>query len=369
MKLRIPSPCGYSDRLSTISVFGRRVFWLSVFHFGPYFPSMPSAEIKPIYVLVGSDAFLRDEYRRSVVRRIIGQADPQIAVTTFDATAELAQVLDELRTMPFLAPRRAVIVSDADTFVSKHREALENYLQSPSSASALILIVSSWSASTRLAKLSAKIGEVFACSAPHARKLLAWVAKAAGKRGKKIAPDVAELLVEWCGADLAVLGSELEKLSLYVDERASITGDDVAAVVSATAGPAAFALTNAITVGDTPAALKALAGSLVRRGDEFKVLGLLAWHVRRALAAARQLAAGRQPSLSMPSQQRPAFLKMVKRRPLSELQNDFRRLLAADLAMKTGADGVAALQELVVRLSSQPGQKVARREKQAHRRT
>jgi len=330
---------------------------------------MASAEVKPVYVLVGSDAFLRDEYRRSVVRRVIGRADPQTAVTIFDATAELAEVLDELRTLPFLAPRRAVIVSDADDFVSAHRKALENYLQSPSSASSLILIVSSWSASTRLAKLTARIGEVIACSAPQARKLVAWVAKAAGKRGKNIAPDAAELLIEWCGENLAVLGSELEKLSLYVDERESITGDDVAAVVSATAGPAAFALTNAITAGDTPAALKALAGSLTRRGDEFVVLGKLAWHLRRALAAAQQLAAGRQPTLSIPYPYRRPFLEMVKRRPLSELQKDFRKLLAADLAMKTGTDGAAALQELVVRLSSHPGQKHARREKQAYRRT
>ena len=65
---------------------------------------MVSADPKCVYVLYGSDAFLRDETRRALVQRIIGDADPQTAVTHFDAMAELAEVLDELRTLPFLAP-------------------------------------------------------------------------------------------------------------------------------------------------------------------------------------------------------------------------------------------------------------------------
>ena len=124
----------------------------------------------------------------------------------------------------------------------------------------------------------------------------------------------------------------------------------MATLAAATAAPAAFALTNAITAGDAPAALKALAGSLTRRGEEFKILGLIAWHLRRALAASQQLAAGQHPKLRMPPQQRSAFLEMVRRRRPAAIQDDFRKLLAADLAMKTGTNATAALQELLVGL-------------------
>ena len=311
---------------------------------------MVSADIKPIYVLYGSDEFLRDEYRRTIVERILDGADPQTAVSLFDATVELPVVLDELRTLPFLAPRRAVVIRDADIFVTAHRGSLEKYLQSPSSGSSLILLVSSWVKTTRLAKLTGKIGEAIDCSAPNGSRLIAWLGKAAGKRGKKVAPSAAELLIQWRGEDLAALSGELEKLSLYVGERQTITEDDVTELVVATTGPGAFSLTNAITAGETAAALKALAGSMTRRGEEFKMLGMIAWHLRRALAAAQQIDAGRRPDLRMPHHQKSAFVAMVKRRGIRNLQRDFRKLLTADLGMKTGADATMALQQLVVGL-------------------
>lgn len=215
---------------------------------------MANDEIKPVYVLYGTDNFLQVEYRRRIVSQIIGQGDPQTAVTSFDAAPELAEVLDELRTVPFLAPRRAVIVTDADAFVTACRQQLEKYLDSPSSSSSLILCVLSWPKNTRLAKLVAKIGEATDCSAPGERDLLDWLARSAAKRGKKTAPPAAQLLIQWRGEDLAALDSEMEKLSLYVAQRPQITADDVATLVTATAGPAAFALTNCIAAADVPGA-------------------------------------------------------------------------------------------------------------------
>ncbi len=313
---------------------------------------MGPAAIRPIYVLHGDDGFLRDVHREEVVARVIGDADPQVAVTTFAPDAELADVLDELRTLPFLAARRAVVIRDADAFVAAHRDKLERYLDAPAPSAALVLIVSTWAANWRIARRVKLIGELIDCSVPKGGNLSAWLRKAAGKRGKRIAPDAAELLAEWVGRDLAALNAELEKLTIYVGERETITLADVSALVTATAGADAFALTNAISAGDPAAALRALDAMLAVRGDEFKTLGMLAWHLRRALQAQRDLAAGREPSVRMPYAQRSAFLGMVRRRGGTKLQGDFRRLLRADLGMKSGLEPTAALQALVVGLCS-----------------
>ena len=316
---------------------------------------MPGEEIKPVYVLYGNDAFLLDAHRKEIVDRVVGDADPQVCVSSFDASAELADVLDELRTLPFLAPRRLVIVPDADAFVSAHRHALEKFLQSPPSAATLMLLVSRLDARTRLARLVGRIGQAIDCSVPERGNLPRWLARAAARRDKQLAPDAAELLAEWVGRDLAALDGEMEKLSLYVGDRGTISLQDVCAVVTASAGPAAFDLTNAITAGEPAAALKALGGMLRSRGDEFKTLGLIAWHLRRAMLAKELLDAGRpaQEALpKMPPQPRRDFLAMLKRRPLSAFQLDCRRLIRADLAMKSGTRPDAALQELVVALCS-----------------
>jgi len=316
---------------------------------------MSSTKVKPIYVLHGTDVFLRDAHRREVIAQVIGQADPQLCVSSFDATAELADVLDELRTTPLLAQRRAVVVRDAGTFVSAHRKALEKYLLSPSQRASLILIVASWPTNTLLYKRVKEIGEAIDCSVPERVGLARWLKDAAAKRGKKISPEAAELLEQCTGRDFAALDSEVEKLSLYLGDRETITAEDVQAVVTATAGPVAFALSNAITAGDAAAALKALGGILTRPEDVFKTLGSIRWHLRRVLAAQQLIDGGASPAKAvpwMPPPQKAAFAAMLKRRPLSTLQKDFRWLLQADLAIKSGTDGATALQKLVVELCS-----------------
>ena len=309
-----------------------------------------SATVRPIYVLHGDDAFMRDAHRREIVAHVIKDADPQLAVTTFDPDAELADVLDELRTAPFLTERRVVILRDADAFVTKHRKALEEYLAAPSGSASLMLIVSSWRRDTRLAKLADGFGQCFDCEAAGRKGLGAWIGEAAGRRGKKIARDAAELLEHWVGTDKAALDAEIEKLSIYVGDRSQISIEDVSVLVAATAGPGAFALTNAITAGDAATAVEALGGMLTTRGDEFKTLGMIAWHLRRALKAQRQMESSGRFDLRLPYDQRGPFLAMLRRRPREKLHADFRKLLRADLNMKSGLGATAVLQELVVGL-------------------
>ena len=319
---------------------------------------LTATELKPVYVLHGDDGFLRDACRERIVEGVIRQgADPQMCVTTFDASAELADVLDELRTLPFLAPCRVVILRDADEFVKAHRSAVEEYLQHPCPTSVLVLMVSSWPGNWRLAKLVGKIGEKMDCSVPEGENLSPWLNKAAARRGKRIDPDAADLLAEWVPRSLAALDGEIEKLCLYVGDRDAITMEDVGALVTATAGPAAYGLTNAITAGDARGALKALDGMLTARGEEFRTLGMIAWHLRRALQAQQRIQAGATPrqavgTLRMPYRQQAAFVAFLQRRSPRALRADFRSMIRADLAMKSGTDPKAALQELVVRLCS-----------------
>ena len=314
---------------------------------------MGKAAAKPVYVLFGQDAFLCDAHRREIIQLALGDADPQVCLSTLDATAELAEVLDELRTLPFLAPRRVVIVRDADAFVGAYRGQLEDYLRSPTQTATLVLMVSSWPKTTRLFKLVQQIGQAIDCNTPQ-RGVQQWLARSAGKRGKKMAPDAAELLVAWLGNDLAVLHEELEKLVLYVGQRDSITAEDVSALVTATAGAGAFALNDALVAGNAQAGLAALDGMLTARGEEFRVLGMIASHLRRALRAQQLAAAGKPPegvlNPKMPYRAKNAFLAMLRRRPLAALQADFRRLIRADLGMKSGLEPKATLQELVVEL-------------------
>lgn len=315
---------------------------------------MTNVTVKPIYVLHGKDAHLRDEARRRVIAQAIGDADPQLCLTSFNAAAALVDVLDELRTLPFLAPHRVVIVREAESFVSANREALENYFDAPVATASLILEVGAWPSNTKLAKKLKTVGELIECASPEGPKLIGWIRAAVEARGKTIAPNAAGLLAEWIGPDLTTLSSELDKVVTYIGDRPAVTVQDVTAIVTATAGPEAFAVTNAVTNGDAKSALQATAAALRTRGAEFALLGQIAWHIRRALQVAQDVAAGQNPTAAMKTARvfygQREFQAMLRRRSLKKLQADVRRLLAADLGMKTGLAPLPAMQQLVIEL-------------------
>ena len=106
---------------------------------------------KPVYVVYGDDVYLRHgSQRRHCAVHPCAEAD-ELAVSHFDGnTANLADVLDELRMLPFFSRRRIVIVTDADAFVTKNRKELEGYVNVPTGAGVLVLMVKSWPANTNL---------------------------------------------------------------------------------------------------------------------------------------------------------------------------------------------------------------------------
>lgn len=320
---------------------------------------MAGATPKPIYVLAGSDATLRREKQDQLVADLIGQADPQTCLSTHDATALLADVLDELRTLPFLAPHRVVIVRDAEAFISANRDALEAYLDRPAASGTLILTVGNFDSRTRLAKKVPKVGEIIACDSPDERALPGYIRELASRSGKQFQPAAVQLLADWIGSDVGQLRREIEKLATYVGERESVTPADVEAVVTATAGPQAFAVANALTDGDTAAALKALAEAMTTRGAEFQLLGGLAWRVRQALQVAQAMATGMSANQAMSTAgvryppHRKSLQAYLRHRRLPQLRRDMQRILQADLAMKSGVRPDQAMQQLVVQLCTE----------------
>lgn len=310
---------------------------------------------KCIYVIHGSDTFLRDQYRAQIADDVLGDADPQLCVSRYEATAELADVLDDLRTLPFLAPRRLVIVDDADAFVTANRQALESYLDAPSSTGSLLLCVKSFPANTRLAKKVAAVGVKADCSPPAPRDVPSWIRRRAAQAERTIDDRAADLIAQWLGADLGRINSEIDKLALYTEGREAITVADVSAVVVATAGVSPWALTDALVAADAAAALKILEGLLTQAGEEYRVLGLVGWHLRRVLKAKQMQASGGREgdifkSIRVFGPGQGPFRRLLQRRSWKQVNRDFRELIRTDLAMKTGRDGKAALQRLVVAL-------------------
>ena len=114
----------------------------------------------PIYVIAGQDQYRRAEALKQLKHQLQG-AGPELGLAVYDGkTADVANVFDELQTLPFLSSHRPVIVDAADPFISQNRDRLERYFDQPASTGVLILVCDTWRKNTKLAKKLPKVGKL-----------------------------------------------------------------------------------------------------------------------------------------------------------------------------------------------------------------
>jgi DNA polymerase-3 subunit delta len=219
--------------------------------------------VRPVYAIYGSDHYLVRESIGAVSRAVFPETEGEAAVTRFAGTqATLADVLDELFTLPFFSRRRLVIVEEADPFVTKHRKDLEAYVERPSSSGLLLLQVKQWTSTTKLAKLVEKVGVAVDCNPlpeKQAQKVVSWLTQYARTRcDAQLEPAAANLLVELVGLEIGILASEVEKLAVYAGDAKRIERADVARMVDAGRVETVWKALDAATSGQAQTALELL---------------------------------------------------------------------------------------------------------------
>jgi DNA polymerase-3 subunit delta len=236
-----------------------------------------SQSLKPVYVVYGDDIYLRRESAAAVVRAALGDEADEMAVRRFEGnSATLADVMDELRTLPFFSKRRVVLVEDADLFVSKNRKELEHYVESPSGTGVLALVVKAWPSNTNLYRQIALVGLALDCNSPGEKELLPWLVHYAAQHAAQLDADAARLLVELVGAEVGLLAAEVEKLAVFVGEVGRIRRADVARMVEAGRIETIWRVLDAATEGQGAQAISDLDNLLASGEHPIKILAALA---------------------------------------------------------------------------------------------
>ncbi|MBN1345267.1 MAG: DNA polymerase III subunit delta [Phycisphaerae bacterium] len=298
---------------------------------------------KPVYAVYGPDAFLRRQAIDQIAKQVLGEDPPPMArVDVNGPEASLADVLDEVRTLSFLATIRMVVVNDADSFITKHREALERYVAEPCGTGVLVLVASVMNRQWRLTKGVEKVGRLIECKAPPPWERDRWVSTRAKQTyGKAMQPADAQTLVEMVGDDMAQLDAELAKLTIYVGDRPTITAADIEALVGFTRPENIFRMTDALADSNAAMAMRVWRQTLATDNQAgFRAIGGIAWAVRQMISAKSGAAARASRSTT----------RAASRFSLEQLHDMLVQLLAADIASKTGLGTVeSAVERFIVR--------------------
>jgi len=314
-----------------------------------------------IYVIAGKDDSLVNSQCAELLNRLL---DPsQRATGLFDpeaAVVSASEVLDELRTAPFLTDKRVVRIKGAEDFISRNRPLLEKYFDNPCPTGRLILTVKSWDARTKLAKKLTKTGKLISVTQPKPWELPQRLIRYANDaHDKRLGRDTAEFLIELTGDELTRLYSEIDKLALFTDTEKVITPKHVESLIGHNRLFNAFAVIDAIIAGNAGATVERLRGMIAQdKSAEYTIVGAFAFHFRRMFNAKVLLEKGTRRG-EVEKRLRiwgnaDGFFAQLQKMSLKQIGGYLQQLGETDYAIKTGqTNAKVAMEQLVLKLTAE----------------
>jgi DNA polymerase III subunit delta len=252
-------------------------------------------KLKPAYILIGDEAFFRRRCRDAVLQYLVPGDMREFSLYEFDlAETKLNEVLDRARTPSLMAPFQVFFVRNVKQLYGrgKHDDdyaAIADYTKNPNPDALLLFVADHISipADARRMELSEKdkyeriretLGDhcgIVELARVDESEAVKWVLETAAAEDVKIENDAARELVDALGADMMMVASELEKLTLYAGEKKRITLGDVETMVLAAKQRSLYELTDAISAKDAPRALAVLDAILASGDGEEASIGHL----------------------------------------------------------------------------------------------
>lgn len=223
----------------------------------------------------------------------------------------IGAVLATSRTLPMMAPRRVVVVHEAEKLLSPRRskdeeaalpevgpkkkrgtapvDELEAYFESPEPMTTLVFVSGPLDGGRRLVKALRRRAVVVDCgTVENAQEAAAWIRKRLEKDELGIEPRAIALLLETTGFSLGRVRAEVEKVVLYAAGESTVTERHIRDLVTPESEPGMGpAVGMAVKEGNARKALHELGALLDAGVVPQPILGQIRWGAGQLRSAER----------------------------------------------------------------------------------
>jgi DNA polymerase-3 subunit delta len=294
----------------------------------------------PLYFLWGKEALLLEEVLKTAEEKVISPQQKDFNYDVFYSSASPQDILNASYSLPFMAPRRLVVLKDFHLFSPSSVKALVPYLKKPNETTCMLIFSQK--------EPKAAIEAVWKTYRLHIREsdIPGWIRQRAAHRGIKLTDSAVDCLIEFLGADSGLLAAEIEKLVL--SGRKTIDDDDIIASSGMVREYTPFNLIDAITAGRKTRAFRIMRSLIEKKSsDAASVLAPLNWHYRQFFTLWENK--GKRPPKMRQSTYR-ALQHYLPKFTLGNFCDIFQSLHEADLRIKTSGRPEIALEILLVKL-------------------
>ncbi len=295
---------------------------------------------KQIYLLYGEERYLKRQYKERLRKALCGDDDTMNTHFYEGKDISIGEIIDLAETLPFLAERRVIFLTDSGLFKSGG-EKMAEYLASPNETTYFVFTESEIDKRSKLFKTVSSRGYAAEFAIQDENTLKRWVAGVLAKDNKKISEGTVQLLLSKTGTDMDNIQSELEKLICYCMERDVVTSEDVEAICTTRISNHIFDMINAIADRQQKRALELYYDLLALKEPPMRILFLIARQCNMLLQTKELKARGYDnrtigSKIGVPPFIAGKYLTQASRFKTSLLRNAVQQCVETETAVKSG---------------------------------
>ena len=215
-------------------------------------------------ILLSGEEFQRLERMSEIINAAVDDATRNFNLDIlYPEDFTVGKLSELIMTFPMMAQRRVIVIRDFDKLnKTVIKKACETIKQTPETA--LVIIEG------EKAKLSPRPKSHFTAESfkpIYENRLPVWIKNRLKKRGKTIGDSAIALMLNNVGSILRELDSEIEKVTIVVGDRDTVTEEDVRQVVGSFKRDTLWGLCNAVGLEDFKAATRILNNLMEKEKD------------------------------------------------------------------------------------------------------
>jgi DNA polymerase-3 subunit delta len=211
---------------------------------------------KPMYWLEGEEDYFIDKVIDFAERHILTESEASFNLTIFyGKDANWPEVINACRRYPMFAERQVVLLKEAQQM--RDVEKLESYIENPLHSTVFIVSYKEkkLDARKKFAKLIKEKGVLLTTKKMYDNQLPEWTQELLQTKGLTITQKGLVLLIDHIGNDLTRIENEVDKISVNLGKRSTISEEDIEQYIGISKDFNVFELQSAL-------ASKDLAGSI-----------------------------------------------------------------------------------------------------------
>jgi len=320
--------------------------------YAEFITQIEEKKIAPLYHFSGEEEFLKREAVEKLIEILIEKGLKSFNLDFVQARETKAEeIINLCATLPFGSKKRMVVVYDIQKLHPRHKDELSRYFSHIPESSCLVVISNKVDRRLKFYQDIKQTATEIDFSSLKEDEVSDWIGERVEKYRKKMEPKGVALLLEAVGNNLFELSNELEKLSIYVQDKELIDLKDIENVVGYTKTENVFQLNQAIGEKKLSRALKIFKDLSLSKGKETSIIFMLGDHflkLYKIKASAEKNMYNLAHLLRIYYGSVQEYQNQAKNFSLEQLEKGLSLIYQADLDLKSGKMPQKFLVELLI---------------------